>query len=259
MSSAPFVSFRNRQIEVVHDLLSARRAHSQCDHRAGRVVAANVCTKLKYYSLLVGLRGEGLNSQMGNGNRRESGQLLRHLFIERKQQQHFFVGSWRESNHVFSVPLAAGRMQQGVRCVPRRVLFVLPCSVDFRYGFSMHSTRVCFLLLLAVFTWSVPSYARDEEAPAFLDGLQLLNLCEGTALSLSVCNGYIMGADDAYRIAAGLPQSNLAKWCSPPHGSITQLRLVVVKYLKNHPEKLDLVASFEVAVALREAFPCATD
>ena len=103
VSSAPFVSFRNRKIEAVHNLLSARRAHSQCERRVGRVVAANVGAKLKYYSLVVGLRWESLNSQMGNGNRRESGQLLGHLFVERKQQ-HFFVGSWRESNHVFSVP-----------------------------------------------------------------------------------------------------------------------------------------------------------
>ncbi|MBI5463130.1 MAG: hypothetical protein HY941_13170 [Gammaproteobacteria bacterium] len=35
-----------------------------------------------------------------------------------------------------------------------------------------------------------------------------------------------------------------------------QLRLVVIKYLRDHPEQLHYVASSEVMVALSEAFPC---
>ena len=44
--------------------------------------------------------------------------------------------------------------------------------------------------------------------------------------------------------------------CIPPKATIAQLRLVVIKYLKDHPTSLHYDASSEVYGALEEGFPC---
>lgn len=45
--------------------------------------------------------------------------------------------------------------------------------------------------------------------------------------------------------------------CIPDEASVGQLARVVVKWLRDHPEKLHELKSFLVMEALKEAFPCA--
>ncbi len=49
---------------------------------------------------------------------------------------------------------------------------------------------------------------------------------------------------------------NYASTCIPDEASVAQLARVVVKWLREHPEKLHELKSFVVIEALKSAFPC---
>ena len=97
-------------------------------------------------------------------------------------------------------------------------------------------------------------------APAqFYDGNKLYGFCtaresEATYYQQDArCTAYIIGAVDELTLlqqAHGLPA------CLPANATVGQLRDVVEKYLRDHPEKRAFAASAMVSVALREAFAC---
>ena len=98
-------------------------------------------------------------------------------------------------------------------------------------------------------------------SPAFFHtGIELLRLCDGDIQDQPLCLGYIMGVNDTQFTNDQI----LAKYfdTTPRYNicaqgvSADQLRLVVIKYMKDRPEGLHYQASSIVGAALGSAFPC---
>ncbi len=82
----------------------------------------------------------------------------------------------------------------------------------------------------------------------FLYGQQFLTACENSdALQLGVCLGFIQGVADALQ-----DQHTI---CLPRVGA-RELRLLVIKFLRERPESLGQPAMSLVSQALRDAYPC---
>ena len=67
------------------------------------------------------------------------------------------------------------------------------------------------------------------------------------------CLGYLRAANDMYEIMVNNDNRTI---CIPSGLDVNHLILVVVKYLNEHPEKLQNVASSSVYEAFQEYFPC---
>ena len=68
--------------------------------------------------------------------------------------------------------------------------------------------------------------------------------------------GYIQGLLDSYAVFSAR-DSSLKIYCMPEQGvSSAQARILIVKWLKEHPERLHEQARLLVFHALAEAFPC---
>jgi hypothetical protein len=67
------------------------------------------------------------------------------------------------------------------------------------------------------------------------------------------CWGYIRATNDMYEVMA---QNAERKICVSPQIGRKQIIRVVVKYLKEHPERLLNVASLLIYEAFQKAFPC---
>ena len=104
---------------------------------------------------------------------------------------------------------------------------------------------------------SPASLASDEGiVVSGLKGHDLLRLCTSDARSreLNFCFGYIEGIRDGLVWLAAAEKSKPSVAIS---GKMTreQLTDVVVKYLKEHPERRDRAAGILVLIALKQAFP----
>ncbi|HVA12647.1 MAG TPA: Rap1a/Tai family immunity protein, partial [Stellaceae bacterium] len=88
-------------------------------------------------------------------------------------------------------------------------------------------------------------------------GVQLYNFClknDSQNVGNLTCTSYIRGFID------GMIMGTVAdgKFCLPESGvSEEQGRLIAEKYMKDHPEKLNLEAGYVVGFAMIAAFPCA--
>lgn len=115
-----------------------------------------------------------------------------------------------------------------------------------RMNMARVGARMAVLMIFGFALWPCAAFA-------LLSGNELFQSCEareGTADN-GVCVGYIKGVADTFQIAH--------QFC-PPKGAIgEQLNDVVIKYLRDHPEKRHYSASSLVIVALQRAFPCNKD
>ena len=108
----------------------------------------------------------------------------------------------------------------------------------------------------------VCSAAVCKTIDVYYTGMTLLQMCEPdysdnmiTTSSKAVCKGYLTGITDFH--AGGTNANVLHKlWCLDKGVSSTQLRLIVVKYLKARPEELHFEGSSLVTGAFAQAFPC---
>lgn len=66
------------------------------------------------------------------------------------------------------------------------------------------------------------------------------------------CLGYINGFRNGMTLGAAEFDTN----CMPDEVTLLQAERVVVKYLENHPEKLNIKAGLLTAEALHAAWPC---
>lgn len=116
------------------------------------------------------------------------------------------------------------------------------------------STRVAFALIV----WATAS------APAFaVSGADFYKDCAEnepkttTAAGLS-CLVYLKGFVDGIQVGDLLAAEAATRFC-PPAGGVpnTQARLIVQKYMREHPGDLAKDAGFSIAAALYEAFACA--
>jgi len=98
----------------------------------------------------------------------------------------------------------------------------------------------------------------------FRTGNNLLEICSANPkqtkitvdyMELSECHGYIMGVSDTHSTFVEWKYIE-PFWCSPDGVTTGQEKAVVVKYLKENPQKLHLTASSLVMTALNATFPC---
>jgi hypothetical protein len=88
-------------------------------------------------------------------------------------------------------------------------------------------------------------------------GNDLLRHCqddETNYFSSGMCLGYVSGAIDA--LLANMYAQKTCWFELPGESTNKQLVDVTVKYLTDHPEQRQYLASVLVMVAMREAFPC---
>ena len=121
------------------------------------------------------------------------------------------------------------------------------------------------LVMMAGFTAlalsSFQAQAEPNPISGFISGNKLLELCDapfGTN-NQAWCDGYIIGVDDTLTITeavSGTAGASHRYYCLRQDVTLGQTSLVVLNYLKAHPDKLDLIASELVIAALAEAFPC---
>ncbi len=71
-----------------------------------------------------------------------------------------------------------------------------------------------------------------------------------------VCLGYIRGFWDAASPQLALAASDTQNLCVPAEISLGQLARIYVKYMDDHPEKMDLPAAGSLLQAIMTAFPC---
>jgi hypothetical protein len=81
-------------------------------------------------------------------------------------------------------------------------------------------------------------------------GTTLMKACTGP--SPTACDAYVDGFGDA--ISAGGKDHALA--CIPIHATGTELRDVLVSYLKSHPEDQHVEAATIAKQAFSKAYPC---
>lgn len=117
----------------------------------------------------------------------------------------------------------------------------------------------CLIILL----FFIPLIGQAFTGNTLLDACQVVLDKEKTTSSLThteameegVCLGYITGFYDQQRLLAKVAEVQ-ALYCKPDNSDVKQFIRVVVKHLKDNPEKLHFHSSTQVHSALSEAFPC---
>ena len=113
------------------------------------------------------------------------------------------------------------------------------------------------LILTLLLITAAPAAAQPQ---AQMRTDELMWQCEGVAAApveaIAFCVGYLSGFTDLNSVI-----KQMTKWspfCLPAQGvSRDQVRLVFVKWAKDHPSALHESARVSVMLALDEAFPCA--
>ena len=120
-----------------------------------------------------------------------------------------------------------------------------------RFGAFVRRTSVtsiiCFL-----------SVSGSTDAGA-LTGTELYRACHQKALSAGgiSCIAYVRGFVDGITLGHGLDRTSPTVYCPSATGlDADQARLIIQKYLRDHPESLHLEAGNLAANALTEAFSC---
>jgi hypothetical protein len=92
-----------------------------------------------------------------------------------------------------------------------------------------------------------------------LTGTELYQSCQDKTpgVGFTACLSYSRGVMEGLLIGKILSKKGPLPYCPPDDGlSATQARLIIEKYLKDHPEMLHKQAAFLAAEALMAAFPC---
>jgi Rap1a immunity proteins len=93
---------------------------------------------------------------------------------------------------------------------------------------------------------------------AVMTGTELYSACtqQGKDTSSPFCNAYIHGFLDGMTMGYAA-HGTVAKYCLPADGiELTQGRLIIEKYLRDHPDKLNQNAAVLAGFAMMDAFPC---
>ncbi len=102
----------------------------------------------------------------------------------------------------------------------------------------------------------------QQEQQGLITSVRWLQFCGGPLSEPAEpgCHSYLQGFHDSAvtLVELGMPLPELQKrlGCIPGNVSIGQLRSVVAKHLRSHPERLHLPLGRLVAEAQRVAFPC---
>jgi hypothetical protein len=114
------------------------------------------------------------------------------------------------------------------------------------------------LLLLAQASALPPATPAAPRGPSvfmFETGASLLEKCQNKAPEYALaCTAYVVGVVDGIKKDIYLGRAQTTCW--PDRLGATQVRDIVVKYLKTYADQRNFPASLIVSVALADAFPC---
>lgn len=121
-----------------------------------------------------------------------------------------------------------------------------------------------FLTAGACLFFSLAVICEAQTSFAYMNGNRLLEQCEaGTQQEKLFCSGYVAGVMDGQITlfnslnAATKAQGNSTGYCLPKGGiEVGQGVRVMIKWLKDHPEKLHVAGDILIGMALEDAFPC---
>jgi Rap1a immunity proteins len=106
-------------------------------------------------------------------------------------------------------------------------------------------------LMLAVL-FLAPLHAQVQASDGFTSGSELLLECE-QSVPLS-CLKYLAGLGHMHSVTAYYGRQPL--YCMPDEVTVYQAQLIVVRYLRAHPEWLHYGSAHLATYAFAEAFPC---
>lgn len=120
--------------------------------------------------------------------------------------------------------------------------------------------RYIFHILASLILIALPVSDSFAEAKAFIDGRELLRLCDSAEESqysrATDCLGYVTGLSDGHEVFHDLGLMP-KQWCWPPEGiSNRKMALIVHQYLRANTAVLDKSAALLGSLALFAAFPC---
>jgi hypothetical protein len=124
--------------------------------------------------------------------------------------------------------------------------------------------RLLFIAIaLVLIAFAIVSPASAQQPHLYVTGNQLLLACvevergkdSGDIYKAMECVHFVRGAMDAHVLWHEV-ESRPRPYCAPGSASPGQRGLVVLKWLRDHPESLHLPASFSVLKAMAQAFPC---
>lgn len=113
-------------------------------------------------------------------------------------------------------------------------------------------SKVACLAAIAAALLVSGASAAEPTFSSYLRGESLQRLCEADTAS---CEMYIVGVVDRMFLDAS-DQEQRTDFCLPQGVKSGQLRLVVMKYLRDNPEVLHAVAASNIGAAVSIAFPC---
>lgn len=94
-------------------------------------------------------------------------------------------------------------------------------------------------------------------------GAYLLRLCEMDAKGHELvkgghaaCQSYIAGVMDYHNVLQSLYLAPKVDICVPADATMNQIHVIVLKYLRTHPEHDGFIAAPAVTMALYEVYPC---
>jgi Rap1a immunity proteins len=105
------------------------------------------------------------------------------------------------------------------------------------------------------------SQVSPQRTPDIRNGNGLLEACgsdEG-GLDSGLCVGYIEGATDGLDVANDVLERRYGvprPFCVPAGATVGQRHDIVVKYLKDNPDKRHNESALLIGLALHEAWPC---
>ena len=103
------------------------------------------------------------------------------------------------------------------------------------------------------------SFSSNLSAAAYLTGNDLMKDCQdaNSPAALSHCYGYIKGMVDGHDATVFWGDTTLGQFCVPDNVNAHQIKLIVIKYINERPEKLhNFAASVFLMESLIAAFPC---
>jgi hypothetical protein len=114
------------------------------------------------------------------------------------------------------------------------------------------------MLKLVVFLVACSGAVAQNSSVNFADsGNAFLRVCDASqppAFIDGACRGYVQGVIEGADIAAKQPV-----FCPGPDVTLGQRYRIVVKFLRDHPEKTDRQTRYLVVDAMTAAFPCSPD
>jgi hypothetical protein len=117
-----------------------------------------------------------------------------------------------------------------------------------------------WLFALLLWTFVLPlARSQDNVGDFQARGSAFLSRCDGMTNESSsmkgACIGYVIGVNQGFTL--GRDTANLDPvYCTPQGVAASQLMAILIKYIRDHPEKSHLETSALEITSLIDAFPC---